>query len=191
MNTPAHVVVNLAVLGRKDRAGIIAAVLCGALLPDVPMILFYGYAKLAAGIPEAQIWSTTYHLPQWQAFFDFFNSLPLIAAGYLIARVAGAKRSALLFASMALHCLSDLLLHHDDAHRHLFPFSDWRFRSPVSYWDPQHYGHILGPLEAVVVLAGCMWLLKRYSSLWSRLLTAVLASVYMAFRVYVRFVWAG
>jgi len=37
---------------------------------------------------------------------------------------------------MALHALFDFPLHHDDGHRHFWPFSEFRFDSPVSYWDP-------------------------------------------------------
>ena len=189
MNTPAHIVVNLTILGREEKAGTIAPVVAGALLPDLPMLVFYAYAKLWRGISEHVIWAQTYHEAGWQTFFDLFNSLPIIACGYITARLTGAKRFALLFVSMALHCIGDLLLHHDDGHRHLFPLSDWRFSSPVSYWDPRHFGNIAGPLEAVVVVAGCMFLIKTYTSLKARLLAAGLAVAYAGYWGYVFVVW--
>ena len=189
MNTPAHVVINLSILGREEKAGTIAPVVAGALLPDLPMMVFYAYAKILRGIPEQVIWSQTYHTGGWQIFFDLFNSLPIIALGYVGTRMAGAKRFAVMFASMAAHCLGDLLLHHDDAHRHLYPFSNWRFNSPVSYWDPQHFGNIAGPLEAVAVVAGCVYLIKIYDSLKARMLVAGLAAAYAVYWAYVVFVW--
>ena len=189
MNTPAHIVINLSILGRDEKAGTIAPVVTGALLPDLPMMAFYAYAKIVSGISEQVIWSQTYHAADWQIFFDLFNSLPIIAFGYISARLAGAKRLALLFASMALHSIGDLLLHHDDAHRHLFPLSEWRFKSPVSYWDPQHFGNIAGALEAVAMIAGCAYLLKKYSSLQARLLVAALAVSYVVYWGYVVAVW--
>ena len=53
---------------------------------------------------------------------------------------------------MALHVPEDLFLHHDDGHRHFYPLSQWRYSSPVSYWDPNHYGKIVAPLEALAVV---------------------------------------
>ena len=60
--------------------------------------------------------------------------------------------------SMALHVGLDFLTHHDDAHRHLLPFSDWRFASPVSYWDPAFYGTWFAAAELLLVVAGNRWL---------------------------------
>ena len=41
--------------------------------------------------------------------------------------------------------------HRDDSHRHPYPLSDWRFISPLSYWDPVHHGQWLGLAEASLV----------------------------------------
>ena len=41
MNTPAHLMLNLAVIPRGRRQACGWAVLAGALLPDAPMVLFY------------------------------------------------------------------------------------------------------------------------------------------------------
>ena len=189
MNTPAHIVVNLTILATEEKADTIAPVVAGSLLPDLPMMVFYAYAKILRSIPDQVIWSQTYHAKGWQTFFDLFNSLPIIAIGYITARLTGTKRLTLLFASMALHCLGDLLLHHDDAHRHLFPLSNWRFKSPVSYWDPQYFGNIAGPLEAAAVVAGCLFLMKRYTSVKGRLLVASVAAAYAVYWGYVFWVW--
>jgi hypothetical protein len=66
---------------------------------------------------------------------------------------------AILFASLLLHTVGDFLLHHTDAHRHFFPFSDWKFYSPISYWDPSHFGAAAAVIEGLVVLAGSLYLL--------------------------------
>lgn len=47
------------------------------------------------------------------------------------------------------------------AHRHLFPLSDWRFASPVSYWDPAHHGDVFLAAEADLVALGGLVLLRR------------------------------
>ncbi len=160
MNTPAHAVVNLLVLGRRERPRLLLPLTVGALLPDAPMLLFYAYYK-AVGAAENFIWSTAYYDPGWQAFIDIFNSLPLIGLGLLLAHRAAMPRLAALFSSVALHALCDLPLHREDAHRHFFPLSDWRFESPVSYWDPRHGGAVFSLVESIFVVAGCAVLARR------------------------------
>ena len=52
-------------------------------------------------------------------------------------------------------------IHHDDAHAHFRPISDWRFESPISYWDSEHYGNVFGALEMLFVLGGSGLLVFR------------------------------
>ena len=66
-----------------------------------------------------------------RVFFDCFNSLPFIGMGFLVALRVKSRAGQLVCLSMLLHVFGDLPLHHDDGHRHFFPFSDWRFESPV------------------------------------------------------------
>ncbi len=189
MNTPAHVVVNLAILGRKDQPETVAPIVTGAIFPDLSMFLFYLHAKVLHGMKEELIWSQAYHEAGWRVLFDIFHSLPLLVLGFVSARYFAANRLAAFFASAVLHSLGDFALHHGDAHRHLFPFSDWRFLSPVSYWDPQHFGHIVGPLEAITVVIGCIILARRFISVRARGLVVSLAALYVLYRGYALVVW--
>ena len=75
MNTPAHAVVNLLILGNKERPQHNLPILIGVLLPDLPMVLFYFYEKVVQNVPEVTIWSELYFDIGWQVFFNFFNSL--------------------------------------------------------------------------------------------------------------------
>jgi hypothetical protein len=190
MNTPAHVVINLVILGRKDVDETPAPIALGAILPDLPMMIFYLYEKAFRQLPEDVIWSQRYDDATWQGFFGLFNSFPLTILGLVLAYRFGASRLAALFSSMALHVLGDAFLHHDDAHSHLFPLSDWRFRSPVSYWDPQHYGQIIAPVEAIAVVSGCVLLARRFPSARVRILLGCLVTIYAASWVYALLVWA-
>ena len=106
--------------------------------------------------------------------------MPLILPTAAVAYALGRRRWMWLFLSMALHALTDLPLHHDDGHRHFWPFSNWRFESPVSYWDPAHHGAVVASLEALGVLAGCVLLARRYRSLRARWLVGGLVSLYLA-----------
>ena len=189
MNTPAHAVAGLLLLAGPGRSRLILPVFLGSIAPDLPMILFYAQAKLLARLPEDQIWSQAYYHPWWQAVFDLAGSLPLIALGAVLARFLGWTRSFFFLAALGLHALADLLLHHHDAHRHFLPFSDWRFLSPVSYWDPAHYGAYAAPLEAGLVLLGSVILWRRFSDPGPRLLVTCLVAVYIVYGIYVFLVW--
>lgn len=190
MNTPAHAVLNLWVLGRQDRPQTALPIVIGSILPDVPILLFYAWAKLVQGLPEREIWSRAYFAWQGRWLIDLFHSLPLTLAALLLAwRFAGPRLTG-FFAGMVLHIPGDFFLHHDDAHRHFFPFSDWRFHSPVSYWDPRHYGQIVAPLEILAVLLGCIVLFRRYKSLAARTLIAGVIALYGLFLGYALWAWA-
>ena len=189
MNTPAHAVASLLVLGRRSRPELTAPIVYGAVLPDAPMFVFYAWQKLLAGTPERVIWSSAYFEPAWQAFFDVFNSLPLIALGLLVAHGLRAPRLLACLSSMAIHVLCDLPLHREDAHRHFFPLSDWRFVSPVSYWDPSHHGGIFAALEVALVAVGCGVLARRHGSRTARALLGASVAVYALYLGYALLVW--
>jgi len=189
MNTPAHVVLNAVVLGRGRWRAHWLPVTAGALLPDLPMFGFYFFERVVLGKSERLIWSETYFEPAWQAFFDTFNSFPLIGLGALIAWRMGRTGWLVLFVSMGLHCLADLPVHHDDAHAHFFPLTNWHFRSPVSYWDPRHFGIWMSLAEVLLVLVGAIVLARRGSPRAWRYLGITTCVIYVAFWVFAFAVW--
>jgi len=154
------------------------------------MFFFYAYEKAWLRTDEIVIWSQSYFDTGWQALFDTFHSLPLLAIFAVLSWRTKLPRAAALFASMTVHALCDLALHHHDAHRHLFPFSDWRFLSPVSYWDPRHYGGIASAIETVLVVAGSVWLLRSYKRPAPRVFLMLILLSYAFFIGYALVVWA-
>ncbi|NJK99546.1 MAG: hypothetical protein HC910_02900 [Spirulinaceae cyanobacterium SM2_1_0] len=189
MNTPAHVAINLLLLGRRDVPPVLVPVVIGAILPDAPMFLFYFVEKVVRRTPESVIWQQAYHQAGWQNFFDIFNSVPFIVVGMLLALWANSQWGLLLGGSMLLHIAGDLPLHHDDAHRHFLPLTNWRFQSPVSYWDPNHYGAIAAPLEILAVILSCIVLLQLYTSPLGRLCIGTIGVLYLAYFAYILVVW--
>lgn len=190
MNTPAHVLVNLALLqqsplaerwrakGKLQRAGLWIA--AGALLPDAPMFVFFVWQSAILGTPQDTIWGAAYFRESWQLFFDVFNSIPLAALGLLVARRLAQPGLVLLFASVLIHCGIDLALHHDDAHAHFLPFTSWHFTSPVSYWDPRHFGWLGAGIELFAVLAASASLAKASRGRWLRASLFGLCFLYFA-----------
>jgi hypothetical protein len=85
-----------------------------------------------------------------------------------------------LSGSALLHSIIDFLCHRDDAHMHFWPLTEWRFRSPVSYWDGNYYGHQFSLFEAALGLFFAVVLWRRYSLLAVRILLAICIAAYVA-----------
>ena len=153
------------------------------------MFAFYVYQRGVLGAPETAIWTHAYFQPGWQILFNWFHSIPLFALAALLSWRIGAAEWLAFFSSMLLHSLTDLPLHHDDAHAHFLPFSSWRFASPISYWDPQHHGRVVASLETLMVLAGATALAAGWRTRPWRLVGAVTLVLYATFAVCAAVVW--
>ncbi|WP_419950333.1 hypothetical protein [Candidatus Palauibacter sp.] len=210
MTTPAHAALSLIVLGRSERNALPVAV--GAVAPDVPMLVFYAWERLVRGVSEGRIWSERYFDPGWQVVFDIPSSIPLLILALGVVVLVSQRRAstglgpetggagrlrralstapALFVASMIVHALGDLPLHREDAHRHFFPLSDWRFTSPVSYWDPAHYGGYAALGEVVLVLAVSVFLFRAYQGR-GRWIVAGVAGIYALFVGFAVLMWSG
>jgi hypothetical protein len=136
----------------------------GAVLPDAPIFVLYLWAKLIRRQPERQIWRETYELPFWQNIVAAFHSIPLAIIGVAIANSWGWYDGEIIFLSMIFHSLLDLPVHNHDAHRHFFPFSNYRFISPLSYWDRKHYGEIVSFVEKLLVLGATIYIFPAIDS---------------------------
>ena len=185
MTSPGHIVLSLVAL--KPLRWPAPAIAAGAVIPDAALWIFYGTQRFVLGHPEWHIWGPAYRSPAWRAFLDAGHSLPLVALGMLLAAWRRVRWAVALFASMAIHALLDLLLHYDDAHRHLFPLLDWRFRSPVSYWDPNRYGQLVMPLEAGLIAAGIFWWLAAPGAARGRAAVPAALAVTAGYGVYAAF----
>ncbi|WP_353931137.1 hypothetical protein WJM97_00550 [Okeanomitos corallinicola TIOX110] len=164
MNTPSHAILNLVIFNQQLRNQASPAILIGAVLPDVPIFVFYFLMKFVYRLPEQQIWSEVYYQPFWQFIVSIFHSIPLALLGILISHLANWQIIKIGFISMVLHSLLDLPVHNNDAHRHFFPFSNYRFISPVSYWDVNHYGNLAAFGEILLVLGATVFLFPKTKS---------------------------
>ena len=191
MDTGTHIVANLLVQSKRSQPRLFIAAAFGAILPDLPIIVFYAWESLVAGYPEHVIWGKRYFLAGWQNFIDTFNSVPIILLALLVAVPIRNKLLITILIGMLLHVMLDLPFHHDDAHRHFFPLSDWQFVSPISYWDPRHYGDIMAVVQLLIVAAGLIWLWIRHAGRFERLMIAMMGVSYIGFLVFVQMVWAS
>ncbi len=196
MTTPAHLIFNLALYDRQQIPHSFSAVLWGALVPDLPIMLMFAWEKLVMAKPLDIIRYEIYVSDPWRAIIDTPNSIPFILIGLLavlafqstwfklrpklgltLPQVEWVK---LFFISMLGHVVLDLPVHIEDAHRHLFPFSNYKFISSFSYWNNDHHAQLILLIEIVllIVASHILWH-RRPSRPGHRLLLAVI-SLYVA-----------
>ena len=191
MDTAAHVVLNLVVQARPSQSRVFILIITGAMLPDLPIFIFYAWESWIVGSSESAIWSTRYFLPGWQNFIDVFNSIPIILLLLTASVLFRFKPGTIVLIGMLLHVLFDIPLHNDDAHRHFYPISDWKFFSPVSYWDPRFYGELVHMVQIIGVAIGLIWLWIRHCDRIARVCVVALGGVYVGYQIFVFTVWAG
>ena len=169
MTTHAHAILNIALLSKRDKPHLHFYAFIGAVLPDLPLFIFFIVERIIRKTPEAELWGTRYFTEAWQNFFDIFNSVPLIlillGIGYYLLN---SDRITIFAASLLIHCVFDFLTHHDDGHHHFYPLSDFIFESPISYWDRDHYAGIVAPIEQIVILTTAIYLFPRLKTRLAR-----------------------
>lgn len=179
MNTPAHLLIGTAAFGRPAVKGTRAAAVFGALVPDLSLYLLAGFAMYVQAIPPGVVFNELYFSEAWQSIFRIDNSLFLWALALAIGLWARRPLVVAFAASGLLHVGSDFLLHNDDARAHLWPLTDWRFISPISYWDSTHGARVVAPILAVLAVAAGAFMIWRdrawgWGVLWGALILAEL-----------------
>ena len=169
MTTHSHVILNIALLSKRDKPFLHRYAFIGAVLPDLPLFIFFIIESVILKTPQPELWDSVYFTEAWQNFFDIFNSVPLIlillGIGYYLLN---SERITVFAWSLLIHCVFDLLTHHDDGHHHFYPLSDFAFESPISYWDRDHYAGIVAPIERVVFLIASIYLFPRLKTRLAR-----------------------
>jgi len=126
--------------GRPHR---LPAVL-GSVTPDLPA-LGRSASALAIGIPRAEVPRFAYRLEPWRHVHLALHAVwPPAVLWALMPRGSAVRAFA---GGWFGHVAVDFLTHNKDAWPALHPFSDWRWRSPVSYWDPEHHGQVFTALD--------------------------------------------
>ena len=174
MNSPTHILIAETLFSRKLVAGASWAAATGALVPDVFLAFFVIYG-LATGLDGNTLWNIAYFQEPWTTIGSVSNSIPLWLAialcGYFAQKQSRSDRQlwygklVCIFAfSGLLHVLVDLTTHAEDAHQHFWPISNWKFHSPISYWDPAHSARWVMLFEGMLVFTSTFLLWSRAKS---------------------------
>jgi membrane-bound metal-dependent hydrolase YbcI (DUF457 family) len=187
VNTQTHVLMGAALFGSAASSGQTLAAAAGGLAPDLPMIAMVLGARWIMRHSPREIFGTLYFSPSWQGWLAPWHSIPFWVAGSATSWAAGTGAALAFAASGLAHVVCDFFLHHTDAHRQFWPFSDWRFRSPLSYWDNAHHGRLIRALELVLAASFSALLIYQHASpTWLVGLGAILALYAMQIAYFLR-----
>lgn len=166
MNTPAHLLLGAAAFGKAGQPKVTAAAVLGGLAPDLSLYLMSGYAISIMGISPEVVFRDLYFSDAWQQVFAIDNSFILWGLALLVAMRMRVTWAVAFCGAALLHIALDFPLHAEDARMHFWPLTDWKFISPISYWDTSQGGAIVGVLEMLLVVAVVIYLIIRHGH-WS------------------------
>ena len=185
MMTHSHILVGAVLFARPGAPFAAAAAIAGSLAPDLDVAMMWVTERIG-GASSCVIFRQRFWESPWVEVQAIFNSAPLWALLALLGWLARDRIGAALFAfgcAGLLHVAADFALHADDARAHLQPFADWRFHSPVSYWDPAYYGREVQIAEAVFALTLILVLWRRFGG-WRARAPLALAGALSALILY-------
>ncbi len=142
-------------------AGISGAV--GAALPDVPAFVAAAYYfDEFDSMPREQLLDSMYFTGPFGATGSALHSI--VPVGGLLAlywvlrlgRFDGNRILLWFLLGWVGHTVVDFLTHVDDLRPLFWPLSDWRWASPVSYYNPRYYGRefmLVSHASMLVVMA--------------------------------------
>lgn len=175
MNTQSHAIINLFLLRKiyGDKKHNIPyfhrLVIFGSILPDLPMFFFFAFYTFL-GVSQNTIWGELFFRADWQVLFNMFNSIPLFLMVVLIAVLVKNKSVFVFGIANLMHFFVDMLLHQEDGRAHFYPFSNYKFHSPISYWNPEYFGGIFSVFETLLILGLSIPLWKGLKNKWARAL---------------------
>ncbi len=175
MNTPAHLIFAATAFGKPDSRKVTWCAVLGGFLPDLSLYLMAGVSLFLLGISPQRVFGHLYYSDAWQQVFAIDNSFVLWGIGCGIAIWRKIDWAVALTGAALLHLALDFPLHNHDARLHFWPLSDWKFISPLSYWDHARHGRVVGAIEMALVAGLSVLLLRRFKDLWLRIAFSALA----------------
>jgi len=165
MNTPSHIILHWGIqkyFKRTKDFTIPRSFVWWAIWPDIGLYLC---VFLYIPISKYILWNSTeytfrymfdtlyFEHPLWIFAYNILHSPTALLLFFIFIKTFQDylgkyyKILSWFFLWCMLHSLFDIPLHHDDGPRIFYPFSEYVFSSPISYWDSAHYANYVFPVE--------------------------------------------
>ena len=178
MITPSHAVYGLAFFGKANDMKRNIAVTLGGIAPDSITFLFFIVNHFLMGYSSEMMWDDMFFNSTWRPFINLSHSLILLPFLAFVGYYYGKRLMMFFFMSATVHAMFDFCVHTQDAYAHFWPLSHWRFISPLSYYDPQSYGNVVGLFDSIIVLALITYVWHHSHNKYWRGMFACLALLY-------------
>ncbi|HEY9765244.1 MAG TPA: hypothetical protein V6C82_02730 [Chroococcales cyanobacterium] len=157
MNTHSHAFFTYAALQGHPQAG--WAVL-GSAFPDLLFFLACPVNAALKGIGLKAAHHSTHQNKVLHTLVESCHSflfLALVSALFYLVFPQG-----LMFCwGWLSHLMIDFFTHHQSGHPPLFPLHRWKFKSPISFYEPAQHGYPFMAIEHLSILViTSLWLLK-------------------------------
>lgn len=186
MITSSHIIYSWA-LARKTESTAdtnqkrTLAFVLGALFPDTSTYIFFLVCGVFLGIPQNILWDDMYFNSFWAIPITLAHSFIIWPFLIAFSNYLGWKLVKWFSISAFFHAMVDFFVHTQDAYRHFYPFSNWTFISPISYWNNAEYGQYVSFFDSALVILLLIYLYTRYKNRM-RILIVALGTLY-AFRL--------
>jgi len=183
MITPSHMIYSWAfakIARQRPKRIDTLLIVSGGFIPDVPTYLFFFVNTFILGTSQQLMWDTLYFDSVWSPYITLSHSLLLWPLLLLFATIAKQRLLQLFSASAFAHVVLDFFVHHDDAYRHFWPLTNWKFLSPLSYYDPQYYGTWVSTIDSLLIIGLLAWLSTIYTNTRSRIGIGIIILLYVA-----------
>jgi len=155
MRTFSHAIITAAIGSQKKvKLGGLVAFVIGSVLPDLPLGVLIVLAVMnSPNMDTAMVYMDQRYFESalWIALHNIPHSFVVMGVLSLLVYAFRQKRWGrwLLWyaAGASLHIALDILTHVMDGPLFLYPLSNFRFQSPVSYWDANYYGSVFTVFE--------------------------------------------
>lgn len=172
MRTYSHALLTLAASRRVEPRNSVSAAL-GAVLPDLPVAAGAVWLWARRGLfTRDQLRQEACSQRSFAAPDAALHSVVPVVTALALCSLSGfgnknPRRQLLAFLlGWAGHVATDALSHGEDARPLLWPLSESRFSSFVSYWEGNRNGHLFTIIEhATALAAGTSLLANRYTGL--------------------------
>lgn len=143
MNTHSHAAFTYAALSGHPEVGM--AVL-GSVFPDLLMFAATPFIALRHRIGIKRAHSLIHQVRELDIAIETCHSF--LALGVAFVLVWAFAPWLLMFCwGWLSHLLIDFFTHHEGGHPPLYPFHRWKFKSPISFYEPERYGRPFSVVE--------------------------------------------
>jgi hypothetical protein len=162
---------------KPSEPGVAAWGAAGAALPDLPAIAGAAWllARRRRAFSREEFCAEACERGPFGAPDAILHSALPVVTLFALYGTTGLKKHdprgtlCAFLLGWAGHVLADALTHAEDARPIFWPFSGWRFGSPISYWDSTRHARAFALVEHAAVLLAAAWMLGGGShERWSR-----------------------